>query len=70
MLFNDQSSIPFENWKFLLVYQRMVNAITCYYCSTAIHGNHCNNPFLLNNKTFTVKFNSSYKACAVSFSEW
>ncbi len=43
----------------------MINAISCYYCSTTLHGNHCNDPFLTNNSNYMTTFNSSYKACAV-----
>jgi len=49
----------------ILVSQRMINAISCYYCSTILHGNHCNDPFLTNNSNYLTTFNFSYKACAV-----
>jgi len=49
----------------LLVSQRMINAISCYYCSSKIHGNDCNDPFPTNKQLYLTTFNSSYRACAV-----
>lgn len=49
----------------LLVSQRMIDAISCYYCSSKIHGSDCNDPFLADKQQYLTTFNSSYRACAV-----